>query len=192
MKKYLVLLLTILMCGSLASTAFAGTIPIEVSSGNSIRFSGQSSAGNDLSAAFCFNFIDRIAISLQYTTPSSYYTLSTRYSFWDNIAVSFSYSNSNPITWNVDFRMKYDCDESLALVGLLAYDGVNPGLTGQIEYRFHDQFAGNLGLKYQNTERSLIVGCEFVIDKIDIGLDCYFTDNNFYSAQAALFVQYTF
>lgn len=191
MKQWLSIFLIVFLLGTLAVTASASTIPVNITPGWVVQISGQSAIGNDLFTSVGANFNDQLALGLGYASPSNYYIVSVRYSFVENYAVALSYATSNPIAWNMDFRMKYDFDESLALVGVAGFDG-NPYLTGQVEYWFLEQVSGNIGFNYSASVSSLILGVEFVIDRLDIGLDCRFPGNDPEQSQVALFVVYKF
>lgn len=192
MKKFIIFCLTVFILVAFTSAASASTIPVNVFSGFTLQLSGQSAIGNDLFTSFGANFNDRLALGLGYASPSDYYIASVRYSFVKNFAVALSYSNSNPTDWNMDVRMKYDFDESLALVGVAGFDGTYPNGTGQAEYWFSEQIAGNIGFSYNKSISSLILGGEFLIDRIDMGLDFRFPVSTPGQTQVTLFVAYKF
>jgi hypothetical protein len=191
MKQWSIFFLTVFMSGVLTVTASASTIPVNITPGRIVQISGQSAASNDLNILLGANFNDRVALGLGYVIPSNYFTVSGRYAFAKNMAASLSYANSSPIAWKIDFRMKYDFDEALAVAGVLGYDGAYPAATGQAEYWFSEQLAGNIGFHYQASQLSLVLGGELVADRIDIGLDCRFPGNDDAGqSQVVLFVAY--
>jgi hypothetical protein len=192
MKKWIIVCLIVAILAVFTSGASASTIPVNVSPGLILQFSGQSAIGNDLFTSFGANFDDHLALGLEYATPSNYFIASVRYSFVKNFAAALSYSTSNPIAWNADFRMKYDFDESLALVGVAGFDGTYLNGTGQAEYWFSEQLAGNIGFGYNQSISSLILGGEFLMDRIDMGLNCRFPVSNSGQSQVELFVAYKF
>jgi hypothetical protein len=193
MKKWVMIGFTLLIGVISISTASASTIPVNVSPGLTLEFRGQSVSANNLIASLGFNPNDDLALGLGYSSPSNDYIFSVRYLFVENIAVAASYANSDPTAYNIDLRLKYDFDESLALVGLVGYNGTTYfNVTGQTEYWFSEQFAGNIGFSYNQSTTSLILGAEFLIDRIDMGLDCRIPADNSGQSIVVLFVAYKF
>lgn len=190
MKKWIIACLSIFILALFTSAASASTIPVNVSPGLILQFSGQSATGSDLVTSFGANLNDHWALGLGYANPSSYFITSVRYAFIKNFAAALSYSSSNPIAWNADLRMKYDFDESLALVGVVGFDGTNPNGTGQVEYWYSEQLSGNIGVGYNQSALSMILGGEFLIDRIDMGLNCRFPVSTPGQTQVELFVAY--
>lgn len=189
MKKCCCFLLTLLIFSLFTNNVSASTIPINISPGYIIQISS-SPDDNNLRGDFEFDLQDKLALSLEYVSVSNYYSLLGRYSFVKNMAVGFSFSSSNPAAWNIDFRMRRQINESLAVAGILGYNGVTPNLTGQVEDWFTDQLAGNVGFAYQNSATSLVLGTEFLIERMDIGLDLYVPAGNTGQIQVAAFWAY--
>lgn len=194
MRKWIIILgFTLMILLVSTSRTSASTIPVNISPGVTIQFSGQSAIGNDLFVSLGVNPGDRFALGLGYASPSGYFTLSTRYSPVRNFAIAVNYAGSNPAIWNLDFRMKHVFDESLALVGVIGYDGTGLNGAGQAEYWLTEQFSGNIGLGFHQSISLLILGGEFLFDPINFGLDCRFPLSSLAGqAQVVLFVAYKF
>lgn len=184
MKKFLILMLTVVMMGVLTATAFAGALGVNVPPGYVLEVDSMfTSGGNYFYPAVIAGINDNLALGVMYDTSANFFTVSGRYVIVKNLSANVYYRIFGPGSWMVDLRGKTFLNESLALSGKVGYDSMGSGsfsALGQAEYMFSQKWMGNAGLSYGNSTTFLLLGADFLATKnLAVGFNCILPTDNF-------------
>ena len=199
MKKYLILLLTIIMMGVLTTTASAGALGVNVPPGYALEVDSYFTSGsNDFCPSFIAGLNDNLAVGVIYDTTGKYFTATGRYRIVKNLAADVFYRFYGTGSWITDLRGKYFLNQNLALAGKLSYDSLGSGAfgaLGQAEYLFSENWMGNAGALYTNSSGNsstcVLLGADFVASgNLEIGFNGIFPAGNFSNPTIEMVVDY--
>jgi hypothetical protein len=193
MKKYLVLLLTVMMMGVLTATASAGALGVNVPPGYVLEVdSVLTPVANYYYPSFIAGLNDKAALGVMYDTSANYFTVSGRYCLVKNVAADLFYRLDGSNSWISDLRAKYFLNQRLALAGKYSYDSLfsNHTIIGQAEYLFNENWMGNAGFIYSNSTTFFELGADFATLNMAVGLNCVFPANDFSKPGLEVVVDY--
>lgn len=195
MKKYFVLILTIIMIGAITTTVSASPICTNVPPGYDVfELDVQFAQGiYDFNPSFIASLNDKVALGMMYDTYFKYYALMGRYAPVKNVAADLYYRLDGSNSWMADLRGKYFFNQSLNVSGKLYYDSLdtsNLQILGQAEYMFNEEWVGNAGLFNSNKTTFLVLGAAFEKGLIAVGIDGVFPTTNFSNPMIEVAIDY--
>ena len=194
MKKYIILLLTVMMMDAFTAGASAGALGVNVPPGFVLEVDSIfTSGGNYFYPSFVAGLNDNLALGVMYDTSFNYFTVSGRYVIVKNLAAGVYYRFYDIGSWKADLRGKSFFNQSLALSGMVSYDSMGTGsfgALGQAEYLFSENWMANAGFKYANSATSLLLGADFASGDWEIGFNCIIPTADFSNPMIELVVDY--
>ena len=186
MKKYLVLLLTIIMMGVLSVTASAAAIGVNVPPGYVLEVDSQFAQGmSEICPTFIAPLNKNFALAAMYDTYFKNVTVSGRYEIVKNLAADLYYRLDGSKLWEADLRGKYFFNQSLAVAGKYFYDSLfsSSSIYGQVEYFFNEHWMANAGAIYASSpmfsSTSIVLGAGFGAGNFECGFNYAAPVNNF-------------
>ena len=194
MKKYLILLLAIIMMGAFTVTTSAGSLGVNVPPGYILEVDSQFTLlGNDFCPSLVAGLNDKLALGVMYDTSFNYFTVSGRYSPVKNLAANVYYRFYGLGSWKADLRGKTFINQNLALSGMASYETSGSGsfgALGQAEYLVNENWMGNAGLNYTNSTTFLLLGADFASGNLAVGFNCIFRAADFSNSMIEVVVDY--
>lgn len=194
MKKYLTLLLTIIMMGVFAASTSAGSLGVNVPPGYVLEVDSVFTSGeNYFYPAVIAGINDNLALGVMYDTSFNFFTVSGRYCPVKNLSANVYYRFYDTGSWKADFRGKSFLNQSLALSGMASYDSLGSGsfgVLGQAEYFFSENWMGNAGINYANSSTFAVLGVDYASGNFAVGLNCIFPTANFSNPMIEVVIDY--
>jgi hypothetical protein len=194
MKKYIILLLTVMMMGAFTASASAGALGVNIPPGFVLEVDSIfTSGGNYFYPSFVAGLNDNLALGVMYDTSFNFFTVSGRYVIVKNLAAGVYYRFYDIGSWKAELRGKTFLNQNLALAGMVSYDSVGTGsfgALGQAEYLLSENWMANAGFKYANSSTSLLLGADFASGNLAVGLNCIFLMDDFSNPMIELVVDY--
>jgi hypothetical protein len=199
MKKYLVILLTVVMIGGLTAVASAAAIGVNVPPGYVLEVDSQFTQGiSEICPSFVAGLSDKVAVGVMYDTYLKNFTISGRYQIVKNLSADLFYRVDGSNTWTADLRGKYFFNHALALAGKYSYNYnsmfSSNSIFGQAEYYFSKHWMGNAGLMYSSStissSTSIILGAGFGVGYLEFGVNYIAPTNDFSNPVIEVAVDY--
>lgn len=192
MKKILALCLALTFTLFFETAINASTIPVNVEPGSSVTIAKQlrpTDPGYNLTGNF--GITEQILLNADYGTQSKTVTLGARYEIQENMALKATYA-VDPSKWTGEFLMKQKLKNSLFLVEALEVEGNDYIITGQVESLLGKAGVLNAGLKLQDPDTLLLLGGEFFLGGVTIGLDYSVPFSNLGDSVITIFIDIAF
>ena len=194
MKKYIILLLTVMMMGAFTAGASAGALGVNVPQGFVLEVDSMfTSGGNYFYPAVIAGINDKLALGVMYDTSLSYFVVSGRYAIVKNLSADVYYRFFSTGSWKADLRGKTFISPNMAMAGMVSYDSMGSGSFGalaQVEYFFSENWVGNAGIKYANSSAFALLGVDYASGNFAVGLNCIFPTTNFSNPMIEVVVDY--